>query len=220
MEPEWKNALVAEAQEVGVTLDAVMADRLSSHVDLLLRWNAKVNLTRIVRHEEVRVKHVIDSLGALPLLPPGPRTVLDMGAGAGFPGIPFLCMRPELQVTLVDTVGKKVGFLKSALAQLKLGGRAVQTRLGGHPVEEGLTPVQVVVSRAFMELGEVLVLARPYLTPDGCVLAMLGPREDAVEAKKRAEAMGFVVEDERAFSLPHQMGQRRVIRVVPRGTPA
>jgi 16S rRNA (guanine527-N7)-methyltransferase len=219
MNDAWKNALLVEARAVGVELEPSVVDRLATHVDLLLKWNAKVNLTRITQPDEVRIKHVIDSLSALPLVPSQAVDVLDMGAGAGFPGVPWMCARPTLKVTSVDSVQKKVAFLKTVLAQLRLNGRAIQVHLNGQPESEGVGLSDVVVSRAFMELEALLPLARRYLRPEGCVLAMLGPRENADQIDQIAGRAGFSLDSRKELVLPQSMGQRLLLRLVPRGTP-
>src|SRR5437870_6832970 len=101
---------------MGLKLDAEQLKLLGRHVDLLLKWNKSINLTAITDPAEVVEKHVIDSLALAPLVPKG--SLLDAGSGAGFPGIPLAIALPELEVTLVDSVQKKVAFLKNALAEL------------------------------------------------------------------------------------------------------
>jgi 16S rRNA (guanine527-N7)-methyltransferase len=209
-----------QAGALGLELSVGQVDQLAAHVDLLLRWNTKLNLTRITQPDEVRVKHVLDSLGALAVVPKQVRSVLDLGAGAGFPGIPWCIARAGLTATLVDSGAKKVGFLKSAVAQLHLPARAVQARLEGHPELEGIVPAELVVSRAFAALPDFLKLARPYLTAGGCVVAMLGPRDAEADARRMAEDQGFEVVQFEAFDLPDAFGARTVARLVPRGTPA
>src|SRR3979409_337267 len=94
-------------------LDAEQLKLRGRHVDLLLKWNKSINLTAITDPDEVVEKHVLDSLALAPVLPSG--SLLDVGTGAGFPGIPVAIARPELEVVLVDSVQKKVAFLKNAL---------------------------------------------------------------------------------------------------------
>src|SRR6202171_1821304 len=103
---------------MGIRLDPEQLKQLGRHVDLLLKWNKSVNLTAIVDPDEVVEKHVLDSLAVAPLVPQG--SLLDAGTGAGFPGIPIAIVKPQLEVVLVDSVQKKVAFLKNVLAELKL----------------------------------------------------------------------------------------------------
>ena len=147
MEPEHLRLIEEGAGAIGVRLARDQVALLARHVDLLLRWNRSINLTAITDPAEVVEKHVLDSLALVPLLPAG--TLLDAGSGAGFPGIPLRIARPETEVVLVDSVQKKVAFLKSVIAELRLSGtRAVAVRLRGDPGEEHLPRVHAAVSRA------------------------------------------------------------------------
>lgn len=219
MDKTWKDALAAEALELGIALDLGAVDRLAGHIDLLLKWNAKLNLTRITAPADLRHKHVLDALIGLAVVPPGPQAVLDLGSGGGFPGIPWAIARPDLQVTLVDAVQKKVSFLKSCVATLGLTNvRALHVRLEGQAERERLAPGQVVTSRAFTQLGDFLSLARPYLQPGGCAVAYLGPAVTAAEARVTAAEEDFEIESLHHAALPGGGGARLVLRAVPRGT--
>jgi 16S rRNA (guanine527-N7)-methyltransferase len=185
----------------------------------LLRWNEKVNLTTITAPEAVLDKHLLDSLAVVPEAR-GAASLLDLGSGAGLPGIPLGVALPGLRVTLVDAVAKKVAFLKVGLVRAGLAGRAraIHARLAGAPLAEGLEPAEVVVSRAFMELGGFLRLARPYLAPGGRVLALVGPGAGDAAAHARAgEAAGFALVASRAFRLPLSGDPRAVATFVVRG---
>src|ERR1700694_1707471 len=127
-------------------LDAEQLKLLGRHVDLLLKWNKSINLTAITDPEEVLEKHVLDSLALVGVLPSG--SLLDAGTGAGFPGIPAAIARPDLEVVLVDSVQKKVAFLKSVLAELRLPKvKAVAVRLEGNPSREELPRVHAALAR-------------------------------------------------------------------------
>ncbi|MFY0582445.1 16S rRNA (guanine(527)-N(7))-methyltransferase RsmG [Cystobacter fuscus] len=145
-----------EALGVGVGED--VPERLYRLMGELLKWNAKVNLTAITAPEEVLEKHFLDSLAVLPEVE-GAASVLDVGAGAGFPGLPLKMARGALSVTMVDAVGKKVGYLKAVVTVpgLGLGGtKAVHTRAEGRPEAEGLPRADRVLARAFMDLPDWL----------------------------------------------------------------
>ena len=119
------------AAQMGVRLGPEQLKQLGRHVDLMMKWNKSINLTAITDPAEVAEKHVLDSLAVVPVLPAG--SLLDAGSGAGFPGIPAAIAKPELDVALVDSVQKKVAFLKSALAELRLPRvRAYAVRLEGN----------------------------------------------------------------------------------------
>jgi 16S rRNA (guanine527-N7)-methyltransferase len=213
---EWKDRLVAEAAAVGVSLEGAGVDRLVEFVRLLEKWNRVINLTRIESAEDIRIKHLVDSLAALPVAQVETEA-LDLGAGGGLPGIPWMCARADLRVTLVDSDAKKVGFLKAALPALKLSGRAIHARISGDPTNENLERSRCVVSRAFRPPEDLFPLALPYVAPGGSLVGMWGPIERA--AVERAAGGRFEVVQWKTFDLPGGKGQRTVARLVPRETP-
>jgi len=192
------------AAQMGVRLGPDQLKQLGRHVDLMLKWNRSVNLTAITDPDEVAEKHVLDSLAVVPLLPSG--SLLDAGTGAGFPGIPVAIARPDLEVVLVDSVQKKVAFLKSVLAELRLpGARAVAVRLRGDPAAEHLPRVRAAVSRAVAEPGAWLALAEEYVLPGGLAFCMLGPSDPVPDRHG-----DLVLQRELGYRLPFSRAQRRV----------
>lgn len=183
---------------------------LWSYATTLLKWNEQVNLTAITRTNEVVEKHLIDSLAVLPELVG--TTVLDLGAGAGLPGIPLALVRPSLQITLVDAVGKKVAFMKNAVAALKLMGRVrpVHARVAGVPDREHLPRAEILISRALMDVGPWLLLARHYLTEGGRVVAMMGRAPSQAELVRCASDAGLGLVSRRIYQLPFSGDPRGV----------
>jgi 16S rRNA (guanine527-N7)-methyltransferase len=171
--------LAAGLAKLGVSLPPGAEAGLVAFATSLLKWNQKVNLTAITAPDEVVDKHLLDALAVLPEVG-GARSLLDLGAGAGLPGIPLALALPELKVTLVDTVAKKVGFMKQAIASLGLAGRvhAIHARAGGKPAAEGIPHAEVVISRALMDVEAWRKLAQHYLEPNGRIVAMLGQTQD------------------------------------------
>jgi 16S rRNA (guanine527-N7)-methyltransferase len=194
----------AGAREMGIALSPDRLKLLGRHVDLLLKWNKSINLTAITDPDEVAEKHVLDSLAVAPVLPSG--SLLDVGTGAGFPGIPVAIVRPELEVVLVDSVQKKVAFLKNALAELRLPKvSAVAVRLEGDPAEEDLPRVHAAVSRAFAAPVPWLTLARNYVLPNGVAVCMLGPQDAAPAQVEEME-----LQRELRYQLPFSKAERRL----------
>lgn len=203
MDNEAISVVLEGAGRLGVELTPPTAGRLVQLADELLRWNARVNLTAITAEREVLEKHLLDSLAVLPDLGDA-RSLLDLGAGAGFPGLPLKIARPELEVTLADSVGKKVAFMKHAIGHLRLlpAARAVQVRAEGRPGAEGLPVVDAVVSRALMELPAWLTLATPYVRAGGRILAMLGRAPERPEAQALGASRGLALVELRSYALP------------------
>jgi 16S rRNA (guanine527-N7)-methyltransferase len=168
--------LLEGSRALGQPLSRDQADALAWLAGELGRWSARINLTAILDPIEMADKHILDSLTVLPALEPGTITLLDAGTGAGFPGLPLAVARPELSVTLVDAVAKKVGFLKHAIARLQLAPRvrAIHLKLQGNPAAEGLAPFDAAVSRALAEPSRWAALAAPYLRPGGTLVVMAG----------------------------------------------
>lgn len=151
--------------------------QLRSYVAYLQKWNRAYNLTSIRSRPEIIVRHLLDSAAVIPHLPPGDR-LLDVGAGAGLPGLIIAILRPDMQVTVVDSVGKKALFMRHIQRQLAL--ENVQVIEARAEELEAETPWPLVISRAFAALGEFIRLTMPLLSADGSWLAMKG-RLDAAE---------------------------------------
>jgi 16S rRNA (guanine527-N7)-methyltransferase len=193
-----------DAGAMGIRLSPEQLKLLGRHVDLLLRWNKSINLTSITDPEEVVEKHVLDSLALVPVLPSG--SLLDAGSGGGFPGIPVAIARPDLEVVLVDSVQKKVAFLKNALAELRLPKvRAHAVRLEGNPSREDLPRVHAAVARAYAAPGTWLALADHYVLPRGVAICMLGPSEEVPERVGE-----LTLQQELGYQLPRSGAQRRL----------
>jgi len=198
---------------LGVEVGEEVAERMHRLMGELLKWNAKVNLTAITAPEEVLEKHFLDSLAVLPEVE-GAGSLLDVGAGAGFPGLPLKMARPELAVTMVDAVGKKVSYLKTVSASPGLGlagTKAVHARAEGAPEAEGLPRAERVIARAFMDLPDWLGLAPAYLAPGGRVVAMLGKAMGEEELRARGEERGLRLLSARAYRLPFSGAERQVV---------
>jgi len=192
------------AARIGVKLSPEQLKQLGRHVDLLLKWNKSINLTAITDPEEILEKHVLDSLAVVPTLPLG--SLLDAGAGAGFPGIPIAVARPDLEVALVDSVQKKVAFLKSALAELRLPkAKAYAVRLEGNPSREELPRVHAAVARAFAPPSDWLHLAQQYVLPGGVAICMLGPSDEIPDSID-----DLALKQELRYALPYSGAQRRL----------
>jgi 16S rRNA (guanine527-N7)-methyltransferase len=176
----------------------------------LIKWNAKVNLTAITAPGEVLEKHFLDSLAVLPEVD-GAASLLDLGAGAGFPGLPLKIARPALAVTLVDAVGKKVGFLKATIAALGLKeARGLHARAEGKPEKEGIPRAELLIARAFMDLPDWLDLAPAYVLPGGRVVAMLGKAQPDAELQARAVERNLRFVSARQYRLPFSGAERQV----------
>jgi 16S rRNA (guanine527-N7)-methyltransferase len=207
----FEDALLRGASAIGVPLDDAARTRLARFAARLLEWNRRVNLTAITDPAEVAEKHLVDSLTLLRALGSA-RTVLDIGSGAGIPGAVLACVRPDLEVTCVDSVAKKVAFVKTIAAELDLPVRARAARAGGHPDAEGLPRAEAVVSRALADPARWVPLGARYVAPGGVLLAMLGRESEGVLLERAGDEVGFRLEGVERFVLPLSGAARAIGR--------
>ncbi len=207
-----QDALVSGAARLEVQVDAQSAAQLVVFQRQLLAWNQRVNLIARASAGDVLEKHLIDSLAAAVELD-GVQHLIDIGSGAGLPGIALKILLPHLRVTLIESIGKKVAFLTHAAARLNLGAglEIKHLRAEGRPEQEGVTLADAAISRALMNVGSWLKLAVAYVRPGGRVLAMLaGVDESALE--KAASAAGVRLSSVRRYVLPFSKAPRAIAR--------
>jgi 16S rRNA (guanine527-N7)-methyltransferase len=179
MEAENKDLLIEGAKAFGIYLDGKAIGAFELYLKELLKWNQKINLTAIRSEKGMVLKHFLDSLSVTPYLPKR-SSVLDIGSGAGFPGIPLKIVQPTLEVTLIDSVRKKVDFQRHILRMLGLKGtEAIHGRVQDKGILQGLGGrFDIVLSRAFSDLQTFLALSFPFLKEEGTVIAMKGEVDD------------------------------------------
>jgi 16S rRNA (guanine527-N7)-methyltransferase len=219
----WRRTVIQGGRALGVEVSADQVRTLSGHAQELLRWNRVTNLTTITDPLEMAVKHYVDALAAAGWIGSSAR-ILDAGSGGGFPGLPLKIVRPDLAVTLVDSVRKKVAFLNFVIGTLGLSGiHAVHDRLE----ELGRSPAyarkfDVVVCRAFASLEDFVALCLPLLAPGGSLLALKGPQADHDHEIGGVSGQGKVVLGGQSFTvhihrytLPVLGDRRRLVRLTP-----
>ncbi len=204
-------ALAAGIVNLGLALQASQRKQLLTFIALLAKWNEVYNLTAIRDEPEMLTHHLLDSLALVPHL--GGRNLLDVGSGAGLPGIPVAIAQPERDVTLLDSSRKKVAFLQQAVIELGLGNtRVCATRVEAwHPAQR----FDVIVSRAFAELAEFVGQSQHLLAEQGTLAAMKGAYSRA-EIERLPE--GFRVRDVIRLAVPG-LDQERHLVLVERARP-
>jgi 16S rRNA (guanine527-N7)-methyltransferase len=181
-------------QRAGRELTAEQDELLSRYLDLLLAANERMNLTRITDRATAEVQHVGDALTLLPFLPTDAHTLADVGTGGGVPGIPLAIVRPDVNVTLIESTKKKAAFLREAIAQLGLTNVRVDARRAeligalGKPTRESF---DVVVVRAVATMIWLVEWCLPLVKKKGRMLAMKGPkgREELTVVTRRTFRM-------------------------------
>jgi 16S rRNA (guanine527-N7)-methyltransferase len=213
MEAENKNLLMEGAKTFGIHLDKKTAEAFDLYLKELLKWNQKINLTAIRTEKGIVLKHFLDSLSVFPYFS-NISTLLDIGSGAGFPGIPLKMVEPSLEVTLIDSVRKKVDFQRHIIRRLGLKGiEAIHGRVQDKEILKGLEgQFDIVMSRAFSDLQTFLVLSFPLLRKGGIVLAMKG-RVDRKEMQllPTMEEARYRLQKTVPFSLPFSSLKRSIL---------
>lgn len=200
------------AREVGVSLNQEMIQMFLVYLKELKEWNQKVNLTSLKKDASIINKHFIDSISLVPYLPSG-SSLLDLGSGAGFPGIPVKIAKPSIKVTLLEATRKKVNFQRHLIRVLRLThiyplrGRAEHLQF-----EEGSpSGFDVVASRASFRLGQFLALGIPYLKKGGCLIAMKGKRAKEELKDNQHILKDLSVEESRTEEIILPGGERRYL---------
>ncbi|MDR0406455.1 MAG: 16S rRNA (guanine(527)-N(7))-methyltransferase RsmG [Clostridiales bacterium] len=181
-----------------------MNEKFSAYMALLLEWNTKINLTAITEPSEIVTKHFHDSLMCADSIPRGANCV-DVGTGAGFPGIPLKIERQDISLTLMDALGKRVSFLREVNARLSLGVSCVRIRAEDAGKDaQYREKFDVALSRAVSRLAVLAEYCLPLVKPGGVMLAMKGQQvEDELKsAEGIIETLGGKVGGVRLYTLP------------------
>jgi len=189
-------ALRAGLQTLSLATSEALLDRLLAYLDLLHKWNQAYNLSAVRDPQQMVHQHLLDCLAALS---PAERVlrqheharVIDVGSGAGLPGVVWALMRPAWQLCCIDSVGKKASFIRQVAAELGL-----RNLVAEHARVESLPPINadLVVSRAFASLADFCSLTRRNLAPGACWMAMKGKTPDDEIAALPADVEMFHVE--------------------------
>ena len=177
-EKAFKNKLKENAEKIGVLLDEVSLDKLYKYKNLVLEWNEKINLTAILEDEEIIKKHFIDSIKAFKRDEFKQNVnVIDVGTGAGFPGIPIAIMNPNINVTLLDSLNKRIKFLDIVINKLGLKNiKTIHSRAEDGARNKNLREkFDIATSRAVANMSVLSEYCLPYVKVGGKFIALKGP---------------------------------------------
>lgn len=198
-----KNRLCSLAKENGIILDDTALDRFDTYAELLVEWNGKMNLTAITEPEEIEVKHFLDCL----MLPKyfnldNIQTVIDVGAGAGFPSVPLLIYKPDLCLTMMDAINKRLTFLDTAVHALGLEAQLIHERAEAAGQDENYREkFDLATARAVAPMNVLAEYCLPFVKVGGYFVALKGSNDDTEEAKNAIATLGGEIVDNISYKL-------------------
>lgn len=211
---EFCESVKKETNKLEIKLSEEQQEKFYQYFKLLIEWNEKINLTAITLPEEVITKHFIDSLTILRYIKKDD-SIVDIGTGAGFPGIPLKIVNDDLKITLVDSLNKRINFLNDVITELKL--ERIEA-IHGRAEEFGKNRIyrekfDISVSRAVARLNVLVEYLLPTVKIGGKCICMKGPdcSGEINEAKKAIELLGGEIESVEEFALLETDIKRTVI---------
>ena len=207
-----KEELYLELEKLGITLTDKQKEQLEIYKDFLIEYNKHTNLTRIIDENDIYLKHFYDSLTIVKYIDlSNKNTLLDIGTGAGFPGMVLKIVYPNLEVTLLDSNNKKITFLKQLSEKLNIKVNAIQARSEEY-IKEKREYFDVVTSRAMANLRVLLELSIPYVKVNGNFIAMkANASEELKEAGNTHEKLGAKLSSIHEFELIKENSKRTII---------
>lgn len=200
---------IEETKKLGINLTDKQLSQLEEYYKLLVEWNEKINLTRIIEHGDVYLKHFYDSLTISKVIDLNQDlTLVDVGTGAGFPGIVLKIAYPNLKITLIDSLQKRVNFLNEVINKLGLNDiKAIHTRAEDHKEK-----YDIVTSRAVANLKLLSTYCLPLVKENGYFIPMkANVEEEIIEAKDTIEKLHGKLEKQETFYLPIEESLRNIL---------
>jgi len=220
---ELRKTLEAGLPELGLSLTPEQVQKLCDFSAALVKQNEVMNLTAITEPEQFAKLHLLDSLTILTAVDLRGKSLIDVGCGAGFPGVPLAIGCPEAKITLLDSLGKRMHWLETLLPTLGIPAQCVTAR-AEEAVAERREQYDFAASRAVARLNVVLELTAPYVRPGGLVIAMKGSaaREELAECPAAIRKLGLKLEEVRDFPIDgasHSLILLRKIAPTPKQYP-
>lgn len=213
-----KKQFIPLLKERGITLTEKQEQQFDTYYRILVEWNEKMNLTAITDEDEVYLKHFYDSLSASFYydFQPGQR-LIDVGAGAGFPSIPLKILFPELHVSIVDSLNKRITFLEHLATELGLEGVSFyhdRAETFGQNVKHR-QQYDIVTARAVARMSVLAELCLPLAKINGDFIAMkgAGTSDELNDAQKAIALLGGSIVSDEAFTLPIEKSERHIVHI-------
>lgn len=190
-------------EQNGIFLDEVMLERFDIYARLLVEWNEKMNLTAITEPREIELKHFLDSLMLIKYYDlQNVSNAIDVGAGAGFPSMPILIYKPEIEFTLLDSLNKRLTFLSVVNSKLGLNANLVHSRAEVSGQEENYREkFDLAMARAVAPMNVLSEYCIPFVKEGGAFVALKGSNDDVSEADNAIEVLGGRLESNISYEL-------------------
>lgn len=204
-----------ELKKINIESDDIILEKLNEYYKILVEENKKYNLTRITKEEEVYLKHFYDSATITKIINLNEyKTLCDIGSGAGFPGIVLKILYPNLKITLVDSLNKRIIFLNKVIEELDLKNiEAIHTRVEEY-AKKNIEKYEIVTARAVAHLSILLEYGLPMLKNNYYFIAMKGNLEVEIEESNKAlEILNSKIEKIEEFKLPLENSNRTLIKI-------
>lgn len=208
---EFMAQMLEKSTKSNIMLPEEQIEKFYKYMNLLIEWNEKMNLTAIVEPSEIIEKHFIDSLLVLPYIDKN-KKIIDVGTGAGFPGIPLKIVDESAEITLLDSLQKRIKFLEEIIQNLNLNKiEAVHSRAEEYAIKHR-EQYDIAISRAVANMSTLVEYLLPYVKVNGVAICMKGPNieEELEKSKKAIKVLGGQIEKVEYFALGEDM-QRNII---------
>lgn len=224
MSEYFKNKMIELANNIGINLQEKDVHKFYSYMNLLLEWNEKINLTAITEMDDVILKHFIDSITVLRYIDEN-NSVVDVGTGAGFPGIPIAILKPNCEITLLDSLNKRILFLKDVIEKIELkNAKTVHSRAEDFGQSRAnREKFDVSISRAVANLAVLVEYLLPLVKVGGRCICMKGANadEEIDNAKFAIKQLGGKIVKVEKLNLPGSDMERTIVVIEKIGeTPA
>ena len=211
---KFKELMSSYGKEINIVFNDKQLEQFYDYMNLMIEWNEKINLTAITEPEDIILKHFIDSLTINKYIEID-ETLADVGTGAGFPGIPLKIYRPDLKITLVDSLNKRINFLNEVIAKLNLEDiETVHSRIEdfGQNIKYREN-FKYVTARAVANLQVLSEYLLPLVKQEGNCICMKGSEieEELEKSNKAIHILGGIVENQEKLLLPHSDIKRNII---------
>ncbi|TDX51775.1 16S rRNA (guanine(527)-N(7))-methyltransferase RsmG [Orenia marismortui] len=212
----YKHKLIEGAKDYGIDLSNRQVEQFITYMNILNEWNQKMNLTGLEEPEDIIIKHFLDSISCIDGMNlTGNEKIIDVGTGAGFPGLPLKIIYPDLELTLLDSLQKRIRFLEHVSTELGLDNvECIHGRAEDYGQDNSYREkYDYVVARAVASLEVLSEYTLPFVKVGGCFISQRGTnvKDEVIESTEAVETLGGRFEDIIEIDLPYSDAERHLV---------